>query len=46
MITTETSNPNNALAALRLVNKARQCAKRDDVVGLVAAIRGAHNYGY
>ena len=34
MITSETSDPNSALAALRLINKARQCAKRGDVNGM------------
>ena len=34
MLTTETFNPSSALAALRLVNKARQCAKRGDVRGM------------
>ena len=34
MITTETHNPSIALRALRLINKARQCAKRGDVHGM------------
>ena len=34
MITTETFHTGSALRALRLINKARQCAKRGDVRGM------------
>ena len=34
MITTETFHTGSALSALRLINKARQCAKRNDVIGM------------
>ena len=42
MITSETSDPNSALAALRLINKARQCAKRGDVNGMLYRTYHAH----
>ena len=34
MITTETFHTGSALRALRLINKARQCAKRNDANGM------------
>ena len=42
MITSETSNPSSALRALRLINKARQCAKRGDVNGMRSRTYHAH----
>ena len=42
MITSETSDPDSALAALRLINKARQCAKRGDVSGMRSRTYHAH----
>ena len=42
MITSETSNPSSALRALRLINKARQCAKRGDVRGMRSRTYHAH----
>ena len=42
MITSETSDPSSALAALRLIGKARQCAKRGDVNGMRSRTYHAH----
>ena len=42
MITSETSDPSSALRALRLINKARQCAKRGDVRGMYSYTYHAH----
>ena len=42
MITSETSDPSSALRALRLINKARQCAKRGDVNGMRSSTFHAH----
>lgn len=39
---TETFNTKGALAALRLINKARQCAKRNDETGMFDNIEQAY----